>query len=125
MCAVFITASKSFTLFHLDKDGCTCSRVPWNKVTLLPASYIVLSEGISRLTMTVLRISNKRIYSGREPVSVQITNECCLRRIISNDSSSKLTTRVSVIETRVAQTFRERLCLVVSVRSKYSCKEIY
>lgn len=45
MCDIFIIAAEQFTLFRLNKDGSTGSRVIENKETLLAELYVILTNG--------------------------------------------------------------------------------
>jgi hypothetical protein len=45
MCGIIIIASEPFSLFSLNKDGSTGTKVAKNKENLLAGSYIVLTNG--------------------------------------------------------------------------------
>ncbi|OBT65847.1 hypothetical protein VE03_05458 [Pseudogymnoascus sp. 23342-1-I1] len=82
MCSVFIITTKQFGLFRLNGDGSTSLRLFPNRALLSAGSYIILS-------------------TNSNPISMNLTQECALRRVTTEVSSSKITPRTQSFHDRV------------------------
>ncbi|KFY13267.1 hypothetical protein V492_03376 [Pseudogymnoascus sp. VKM F-4246] len=94
MCGIFLITSQEFTLFRLNNDGSTGSKLFHTRASLQEASYVVLSNNGA-------------------PIPVHITSESAPRRIPTKDSTAKLTLRKEKFKQRVRD--RDNHCVISGI----------